>query len=662
MGGTHKKKLRAEKAKVKLKGAKLPKGLNVTKTEFKVRKITIREQLKESQFSDGIRQTNIKECLSKLKHHSSNFRIEALRNLRDAVSVNHVGLTASLSELIQGISAICLDQEREPRRESFKTLSALLGYLPVDAVAPFFHIVSSYLRCAMTHIQPNIQEDSLLLLDVLLQHIPSLVATHSAKILQNFLEMISRVRAEGDKAGRMLTVNMGQKQTTIKWRSKVLLRLQQMLETLAEFKMKQKQDIMTGSNTSHRDTIVSFSNKTAQYYGIKRCFAAEQSCDLSHLFNRSVGSSALSTDDTSTDEYDQLHSYVDHLMPLLLESWLEVRPHQAVGTINVGVETLLTLDAALTLKIVLEIIENLWTLIGIYEEQVNNKDLSTWFKDQYADVFAANFLQSSYPYQQIDSDEDKSNSKRKTVNQSSGLSPFCLQQNITIGFLMCRFYAEALDRESVRFNSVLNYLTRIITNAESNKTNSQNHLRPLVAALRALLLESGRTLTKLHKDSTIKLLRSCIKAFLGNKFGEIGISSKILQILCEIVQCRELCEIYGPEEFNDFLRYLPNLLLKPTVSVSCLLAMNKLGKQQNMVFIEALKNVLLQVVEHLQSIQVIGAHNVLEGKKHIMNLFYWLTPQKSISQKEMQEINKVVEAVITDKRVSGYCHYILTLA
>ncbi|XP_073828927.1 uncharacterized protein [Musca autumnalis] len=49
MGGTHKKKLRAEKAKVKLKGAKLPKGLNITKTGFKVRKITIREQLKESQ-------------------------------------------------------------------------------------------------------------------------------------------------------------------------------------------------------------------------------------------------------------------------------------------------------------------------------------------------------------------------------------------------------------------------------------------------------------------------------------------------------------------------------------------------------------------------------------------------------------------------------------
>lgn len=43
----HKKFIKSEKAKTKLKSVKLPKGLNVTKTEFKVRKIIIREQIKE---------------------------------------------------------------------------------------------------------------------------------------------------------------------------------------------------------------------------------------------------------------------------------------------------------------------------------------------------------------------------------------------------------------------------------------------------------------------------------------------------------------------------------------------------------------------------------------------------------------------------------------
>lgn len=44
----HKKFLKSEKTKTKLKGAKLPKGLNVTKTEFKVKKIVIRDQIKEA--------------------------------------------------------------------------------------------------------------------------------------------------------------------------------------------------------------------------------------------------------------------------------------------------------------------------------------------------------------------------------------------------------------------------------------------------------------------------------------------------------------------------------------------------------------------------------------------------------------------------------------
>lgn len=405
MGGSHKKKLRAEKAKVKLKGAKLPKGLNVTKTEFKVRKITIREQLKETQYADGQKQVNLKETLSKLKHHSSSFRIESLRNLRDAISINHPGLLSHLNDVIQGIAAISLDMERDARRESFKTLSSLLGHLSTEAVGPFFHIISSYLRCAMTHIQSAIQEDALLMLDVLLQHVPHLVAVHSAKIFKNFLEMISRVRAEGDKAGRMLTVNMGQRQTTIKWRSKVLLRLQQMLQTLVEHKRNDRDNAVKANNNN--GIFVSFSSKTEQHFGIKRCYAPNQICDLSTIFSRSLGT--LSGEISATDESGQLHSYIEHLMPLLLESWLEVRPQQVSSSGNI--ETLLTPDAAITLKIVLEIIENLWTLIEIYEKQVNNHDLSFWFKDQYADVFAANFLQDSYPYQQMLYEESKNISK-----------------------------------------------------------------------------------------------------------------------------------------------------------------------------------------------------------------------------------------------------------
>lgn len=62
----HQKNLKSEKAKVKLKTKKstkpLPKGLNVTDTTFKVKKIVIREQLKHHEESEILsrRKLNVK--------------------------------------------------------------------------------------------------------------------------------------------------------------------------------------------------------------------------------------------------------------------------------------------------------------------------------------------------------------------------------------------------------------------------------------------------------------------------------------------------------------------------------------------------------------------------------------------------------------------------
>lgn len=225
---------------------------------------------------------------------------------------------------------------------------------------------------------------------------------------------------------------------------------------------------------------------------------------------------------------------------------------------------------------------------------------------------------------------------------------------------MCRFYSNALNVQSARFNAVLNYLKTIINSISSKSSN--DFLRPLVLALRALLLDNGLMLLDLHKEPTRILLRSCIKAFLNNKFSEMGLSTKILILLCEIVQDSKLYNAYGSEEFSEFLEYLPKLLLKSTISESCLVAMGKLGKQQNAIFLNALRSILCEVVEHLQSIQVVGSINVFEGKKHIINLFYWLNPQMSINKDALDKLLNNVELNVTDKRIAGYCQYVLTTA
>lgn len=95
----------------------------------------------------------------------------------------------------------------------------------------FFDILSSFLRCSMTHINLNIQEDSLILLDGLLEHVPDLVAENSDKILTNFFMLISKLKT-GSKHARTIAENLQSKYTGVKWRIKVLIRLKKIFDAI----------------------------------------------------------------------------------------------------------------------------------------------------------------------------------------------------------------------------------------------------------------------------------------------------------------------------------------------------------------------------------------------------------------------------------------------
>ena len=104
--------------------------------------------------------------------------------------------------------------------------------MPAERVAPFFALLSAHLSCAMTHIETGIQEDAMKILDVLLEHYPSLLATRPAVLLTNFLELISHRQNSGgakkaqDAKGRTwaLSVNPSRVVTSQQWRLSVLLR------------------------------------------------------------------------------------------------------------------------------------------------------------------------------------------------------------------------------------------------------------------------------------------------------------------------------------------------------------------------------------------------------------------------------------------------------
>lgn len=116
-GATRRQKfLKSEKSKTKLKAKnkELPKGTNVTKTNFKIKKIVIREQLKKHGETEALsaRKLNIKELLSRLNHFNTHSRTEALTGLKELIEAHPEVLELNLGELVHGITPLVLNIEK----------------------------------------------------------------------------------------------------------------------------------------------------------------------------------------------------------------------------------------------------------------------------------------------------------------------------------------------------------------------------------------------------------------------------------------------------------------------------------------------------------------------------------------------------------------------
>jgi hypothetical protein len=90
------------------------------------------------------------------------------------------------------------------------------------------------------------------MLDVLLKNAPQLVASEKDNILPPYLDMVSKMRVE-DKPERTLSLQLGNKITTIKWRKSVLERLIVFLKCISsQEKSVDKVDV----TTSTREVVV----------------------------------------------------------------------------------------------------------------------------------------------------------------------------------------------------------------------------------------------------------------------------------------------------------------------------------------------------------------------------------------------------------------------
>ncbi|XP_017797787.1 PREDICTED: testis-expressed sequence 10 protein homolog [Habropoda laboriosa] len=613
-GNKHLKHLKSEKAKVKLKAKKtkhLPKGLNVTNPTFKIKKIVIREQLKQHDETEILskRKLNVKDLLSRLQHHNSTVRQDAVKELKEILSEHSLKLLSTqFGPLLQGICALSLDKERDIRRDSLKVLSLILGPVSNDQLNPYCDVLVSYLRCAMTHIDPRIKEDSLLFLDVLVQNCSNILARNSYKVLPNFLDMISKLHTEM-KPGRQLVTTLNTKNTNVRWRIKVLERLATMFSSIVNFFKSQQTN---GLNESGKVIRV---NKNTRYIPVY-INTHFQNCDIQF---EQTGDMKKNNIEKSLDA-EELMKYVELLMPLICDSWIEVCPDEK-NTDNSAL--LISTEALELLKSIVEIIQLIIECIDILYTECDI-NMKYWFKEKFQNTYTK-ILLSKFPYNKLGAAGSflSSIKNRKRQEDFSESYDVCLGYNLRICQIYIWFTSIHDDKMMSKLNksycrSIIKYLNEKL----ENWTSINNIVLPqLTKLLRTLFLEASKIWYKNHLDLN-ETLQSVINTCCNHSKKEMQL--QLFSVISDIMLDHTLHELHRETAFKEFISTLPSLLLKPKIHENTIQIINKIVLRYRNWIHKELEANYNDIIENVKKIEITGSEDEKQSRLMICNLFYFL--------------------------------------
>ena len=159
-----------------------------------------------------------------MHHYNAGVKQSALLGLKDLLSQYPYIIDAHLSNILSEVTAVFTDKDANVRLAAVQLLQFLAPKIRAEQISPFFPLVSAHLSSAMTHITEGIQEDSLKVLDILLEQNPALITDRSSILLKNFVELISHQQPSKGLVNRdrsqswILSVNPNRRLTSQQWR------------------------------------------------------------------------------------------------------------------------------------------------------------------------------------------------------------------------------------------------------------------------------------------------------------------------------------------------------------------------------------------------------------------------------------------------------------
>uniref|UniRef100_A0A2H1V7T9 SFRICE_014571 n=1 Tax=Spodoptera frugiperda TaxID=7108 RepID=A0A2H1V7T9_SPOFR len=630
-GATRRQKfLKSEKSKTKLKGKnkELPKGTNVTKTNFKVKKIVLREQLKKHGETEALstRKLSIKELLSRLNHFNTHSRTEALNGIKELIELHPEVLETNLGELVHGVTPLVLNIEKVVRHESLKTLHVILSKANIERIDPFFDIMCTYLRSAMTHIDGRIQEDSLLFLDTLLLCTPVKVAQDFHKIIPNFLDMISKLRVDS-KPGRTLTVNLGSQITSVKWRVKVLHRLKDYLQEFVKYNKIQDYEGPV------IDTTKIFDASKMNHYSLFNP-SYIQKCPLSCFSSKNL------QETVPLDEVEKFREYTDTLMPLLFETWLEVCPNISSEK---NIETVVSEDAAALLNHTLDVISLIWSLVKHFNIKSPSSNIQNTFSQKYRKPYLQHFV-NAFPY--VTNIRTKQRNVSSSEFENTITDPKLVAQNLVICELFILLNPNInVKNQNKDVLSVLKYIEKTF-----NK-NTQAEINDIIIKILHTIFSNEVNNWTRNISVMNDLFQKIVWAYF-NKELPSSFRQKIFSLLCKIALNDKLGHFHDCDAYNTWVKNLPDILLEKTVEVQTVDIIHKFAVRNNKTFNSVVRPKLLEIVQNLPNIIISDVDSNQSSYYKLFSLLYY------VKKWDDETLNLLRDQIINSVYKSDYNNYI----
>ncbi|XP_061304957.1 testis-expressed protein 10 isoform X2 [Pezoporus occidentalis] len=497
---TKKRKHQEDFQKVKLKvGKKKPRLENATDTTFKTKAIQIPEQLKE----DGAlptqnRKLNIKDLLSQMHHYSPGVKHSALLGLKDLLSQYPFVIDAHLSNIVSEVAAVFTDKDSGVRGAAVHLLQFLASKIRAEQIAPFFPLVSAHLSSAMTHISEGIQEDSLKVLDILLEAYPALLTDRSSILLKNFVELIShqqlskRLKSR-EKLSWMLSVNPNRRVTSQQWRLNVLTRLKKFLQAVVDGSSEREDEGLQEQKDSPRSVRNPICINWKVHANNQQCIQLFENGGLRPKINSSFRLRSLTgvmdSAEKGLSSAENLKGFIEIIIPLLIECWIEASPAQSAPILG----NLLESDSQQLMQQVLSIIHLLWKLTKRHDETYK---MDLWLRMNYLVDFKHHFMRH-FPYslQETAKHKKKDSCKGNKYCVTSSNSVDHLLLNLTLCDIMVSLASTStLQMDSGWLNMIRKFVTDTLQ--DGSKLTSKQVNRLLGVTWRLMQIQQNKVATE----------------------------------------------------------------------------------------------------------------------------------------------------------------------